>query len=124
MLMLGVVLIAAAFLTLVALLSVFRAPVPPRWTRPRWVGELVTLGIVGAFTLGLASFCAGVYRAFASGLTLLDIGVVALTLGLTVVVWPRLKPRAPAEPALVIAPDDLTDPAPQEPHPPGASLLR
>ena len=121
MLIMGVVLIATALLTLAALVPVFRAPQPPRWTRSRWVGELVTLTIVGAFTFGLTGLCAGAYRAYQFGPTLLEVGVIALTLGLTVVLW-RLPGRrrervTPAAPTLV-ASTGIADAAPDEPPPP------
>ena len=121
MLILGVVLTATALLTLAALVPVFRAPQPPRWTRARWVGELVTLTIVGAFTFGLTGLCAGAYRAYQSGPTLLEVGVIALTLGLTVVLWRRPGRRrqalTPAAPTLVASPA-VADAAPDEPQPP------
>jgi len=120
MLILGVVLTATALLTLAALVPVFRAPQPPRWTRARWVGELVTLTIVGAFTFGLTGLCAGAYRAYQSGPTLLEVGVIALALGLTVVLWRRPGRRqalTPAAPTLV-ASTAVADAAPDEPQPP------
>jgi len=116
----GVVLTAAALLTLAALVPVFRAPQPPRWTRSRWIGEAVTLTIVSAFAFGLAGIGAGAYRAYQSGPTLLEVGGIALTLGLTVVLW-RLPGRrrptvAPAAPTLVAS--TAADAAPDQPQPP------
>ena len=121
MLIVGVVLTATALLTLAALVPVFRAPHPPRWTRSRWVGETVTLTIVGAFAFGVAGLCAGGYRAYQFGPTLLEVGVVALTFGLTVVLWRlpgrRRETAAPAAPTLV-ASTGIADAVPDEPPPP------
>jgi len=120
MLIVGVVLTAAAVLTLAALVPVFRAPQPPRWTRSRWVGEAVTLTIVSAFTCGLAGLWAGAYRAYQSGPSLLEIGAIALTLGVAVALWRRSGRRrqalAPA-PTLVTS-SEAREAAPDEPQPP------
>ena len=120
MLIMGVVTTAAALLTLAALVPVFRAPQPPRWTRSRWVGELVTLTIVGGFTLGLAGLGAGAYRAWQSGPSLLELGVIALTVGIVVVLWGRLGGRWQASVAAptLVAPAGVAEPAPREPQPP------
>jgi hypothetical protein len=121
MLIVGVVLTATAALTLAAPVPLFRAQQPPRWTRSRLVGEMATLALVGTFTLGLACLGVGVYRAYQSGPTLIELGVVALALGLAVVLWRRVGVRqpavAPAMPTLVAA-TEVADPAPQEPQPP------
>jgi hypothetical protein len=121
MLIMGVVSIAATVLALAALLPVFRAPRQAHWTRRKWVGEVITLAIVGGLTLGVAGFCAGAYRAYQSGLTLVDAGVVMLVVGLSVVLWRWLARRrqaaAPVTPSLVVT-TAAPDPAPQEPQPP------
>ena len=82
---------------------------------------MVTLTIVSALTFGLAGLWVGAYRAYQSGPTLLEIGVIALTLGLTVVLW-RLPGRrrhavTPAAPTLVTS-TEVADAAPDEPPPP------
>lgn len=95
MLILGVVFVAAAGLALAILVPAFRAPEPPRWTQSKFLGEAITVGIVGAFALGIANLVAGAYRASQSGIGLWELALVAgVSLG-AVVAWRALRRQAP-----------------------------
>jgi hypothetical protein len=128
MLPLGGLLTCAAILALAALAVVFRSPNPPRWTTWSWAGELISVGLVSLFALGLAMFVAGAFGAYQEGLQLVDLGLLAAVLLGTFVIWRRLNLRAgframPAEPVGVDArsaervattsvPPAATEPAP------------
>jgi hypothetical protein len=128
MLPLGGLLTCAAILALAALAVVFRSPNPPRWTTWSWAGELISVGLVALFALGLAMFVAGAVGAYHEGLQLVDLGLLAAVLLAAVVIWRRLNLRAgframPAEPvgadarsagpvATTNAPAAPTEPAP------------
>jgi hypothetical protein len=115
MLIIGVALIVAASLALAALIPVFNAPQPPRWTRSRSLGELVTLGIVSTFAIGIATSVAGAWHAWEVGPTLLELAAVVILLGGGVVLWRRLSQGAPATAAPTLA---ARRPTPHEPQPP------
>jgi len=128
MLPLGGLLTCAAILALAALAVVFRSPNPPRWTTWSWAGELISVGLVALFALGLAMFVAGAVGAYHEGLQLVDLGLLAAVLLAAVVIWRRLNLRAgframPAEPvgadARSAGPVAATNvpPAPTEPAP-------
>jgi hypothetical protein len=94
MLALGGLLTCAAILALAALALVFRSPDPPRWTTSSWAGELISVGLVSLFALGLAMFVAGAVGASREGLQLVDLGLLAAVLLGALVIWRRLDLRA------------------------------
>jgi len=94
MLALGGLLTSAAILALAALALVFRNPNPPRWTTSSWAGELISVGLVSLFALGLAMFVAGAVGASREGLPLVDLGLLAGVLLAALVIWRRLDLRA------------------------------
>jgi hypothetical protein len=93
MLATGGLLTAIALLTLAAVAPVFRSSNPPRWTTYGWVGELVTLAIVCTLALGLGYLAAGAIDAFQTGPDYLDLGLLAVVLFVSVVIWRRLNAR-------------------------------
>lgn len=132
MLALGGLLTCAAVLALLALAVLFRRPNPPRWTTTSLGGELVSVGLVCLFALGLATFVAGAVDAYREGLQPIDLGLLAAVLLATFVIWQRLDlgarframepasggadaPRAgpPAAPASL--PSAAIQPAPSQP---------
>jgi hypothetical protein len=115
MLVTGGLLVSIALLTLAAVAPVFRGNNPPRWTTRRWIGELVTLTIVCALAVGLTCLGAGAINAAQSGLDLLDLGLFAAVLLVTVVIFRSLKARARLGAARsdgFAAPASTRDPAP------------
>ena len=94
MLATGGLLTAIALLTLAAVAPVFRSSNPPRWTTYGWVGELVTLAIVCTLALGLGYLGAGTIEAFQTGPDSIDLGLLAVVLFASIVIWRRLKARA------------------------------
>jgi hypothetical protein len=94
MLTLGALSTCAAVLTLAALAIVFRSPDPPRWTTSSWAGELISVGLVSLFALGLAMFIAGAVSAYREGLALIDLGLLAAVLLVALMIWRRLDLRA------------------------------
>jgi hypothetical protein len=94
MLMTGGLLVSIALLTLAAAAPVFRRSDPPRWTRRRWVGELVTLTIVCTFAVGLSCLGAGAIAALETGLDYLDLALLALVVLVAVAIWRSMKARA------------------------------
>jgi hypothetical protein len=97
MLAIGALLLSIALLTFAVLVPVFRSSNPPRWTTRGWVGELVTVVIVSTLALGLVYFLAGVASAFQTGPDYLDLGLLALVLLASIVIWRRLSTRARQE---------------------------
>jgi hypothetical protein len=108
MMALGALLTCAALLTLAALSILFRRPNPPRWTRSSWSDELISVGLVSLFALGVAIFVGGVVSASREGVQLVDLGLLAAVLLASVVIWRRFGLRArlrastvePARPAV------------------------
>jgi hypothetical protein len=94
MLTTGGLLVSIALLTLAAVAPVFRSSHPPRWTTRGWIGELVTLAIVCTLALGLGYLGAGAIAAFQAGLDYLDLGLLAVILLVSIVIWRRLSARA------------------------------
>jgi hypothetical protein len=94
MLPLGGLLTCAAILALAALAIVFRSPNPPRWTTSSLAGELISVGLVSLFALGLAMFVAGAVGAYQEGPQLVDLGLLAAVLLGALVIWRRLDLRA------------------------------
>jgi hypothetical protein len=94
MLPLGALLTCAAILALATLAIVFRSPNPPRWTTWSWTGELMSVGLVSLFALGLAMFVAGALGAYQEGLQLVDLGLLAAVLLVALVIWRRIDLRA------------------------------
>jgi hypothetical protein len=93
MLATGGLLTAIALLTLAAVAPVFRSDNPPRWTTYGWVGELVTLAIVCTLALGLGYLGAGAIEAFQTGPDYIDLGLLAVVLFASIVIWRRLNAR-------------------------------
>ena len=120
MLAIGGLLVCAAVLTLAAIGPVFRRDNPPRWTTYGWVGELVTLAIVCAIALGIASLGAGAIEAVQTGPDYLDVvllaGVVVVAFAVRRWWQSRVRPGAQAEPDLsVMASDDTAGGRPAPP---------
>lgn len=97
MLATGGLMVCIALLTLAAVAPVFRSSDPPEWTRRRWIGELVTLAIVCTLALGLGYLGAGTIAALQTGPALIDLGLLAVVLLVSVVIWRGLKTRARAK---------------------------
>ena len=76
----GALLIAAALLTLATVAVVARGADAPRWTSAAWAGELIAIGVVTLFAIGLANFVAGFAFAYESGPRAVDLGLLALVL--------------------------------------------
>jgi len=93
MLALGVLLTCAALLGIVLSALVFRRPDPPRWTTRSWAGEFVAIGLVCVLSLGLGYVGAGSIDAYRQGVEAIDVGLLAVVLVLTLVVWRRLGVR-------------------------------
>jgi hypothetical protein len=94
MLATGGLLVSIALLTLAAVAPVFRSSTPPRWTTRGWIGEVVTLAIVCTLALGLGYFGAGVIGALQTGPDYVDLGLLAVVLFVSVVIWRGLNARA------------------------------
>jgi hypothetical protein len=94
MLALGGLLTCAAVLALAALAVVFRSPNPPRWTASYWAGELISVGLVTLFALGLAMLVAGAVGAYREGLQLVELGLLAAVLLAALLIWRSLGLRA------------------------------
>ncbi len=90
MLTFGALLITGAVLTLAAVAVVARSPDAPRWTSAAWAGELIAIGLVTLFAIGLANFVAGFASAYESGPSAVDLGLLALVLGGAVLIARKL----------------------------------
>lgn len=95
MLATGGLLLSIALLTLAVLAPVFRSSDPPRWTTRGWIGEIVTVSIVGTLALGVGCLGAGAIEAFQAGPDPLDLGLLVLVLAAATVIWRRLKAARP-----------------------------
>ena len=91
MLATGGLLVSLALLALALLVPVFRRSDPPRWTTRGWIGEVATVAIVGTLALGVVCVGAGAIGAFRTGLRHLDLGLLAVVLVASIVMWRRLK---------------------------------
>lgn len=91
MMALGALLTCAAVLMLAALAIVFRRPDPPRWTRSSWADELISVGLVTLFALGLAIFVGAVVTAAREGVELVDLGLLAAVLLGAVLIWRKFE---------------------------------
>jgi hypothetical protein len=100
MLVTGGLLTAIALLTLAALVPLFHSSDPPRWTTRGWIGELVTVSIVCTLALGLGFLGAGAIDAFQTGPDWLELGLLALVVLASIVIWRWLKAARPQAPAL------------------------
>jgi hypothetical protein len=97
MLVTGGLLVSVALLTLAVVAPVFRSSNPPEWTTRGWVGELVTLAIVCTLALGLGYLGGGVIAALQTGPAYLDLGLLAVVVLVSVVIWRGLHARARAK---------------------------
>jgi hypothetical protein len=92
----GGLLVCVALLTLAAIARVVRSSNPPRWTTNR-VGEIISLAIAGSLPLGLACLGAGLIGAVQTGPDYLDLGLLAVVLLVSIVIWlglsGRIRPR-------------------------------
>ena len=93
MLTTGGLLVGIAVLTLVAVGPIFRSSNPPRWATRGWIGELVTLAIVCMLALGLGYLGAGAIDTAQQGIDYIDLGLLAVVLFGSVVIWRRLRAR-------------------------------
>ena len=96
MLAIGGLLVSIALLAVAAVAPIFRSSNPPQWTTRRWVGEVVTIAIVCALAIGLGYLGAGVIGAVQTGPEYLDLGLLAVVLFVSVMIWRRLRARARA----------------------------
>jgi hypothetical protein len=124
----GGLLVCAAVLTLAAIAPLFRSDPPPKWTTYGWVGEAVTLTIVWALALGIASIGAGVVDAVQTGLDPLDLVLLAAVVVVAFALrrwWKsRVRPGAPqAAPDLSIAVSDSKDTSGRAPAAPAEAAL-
>jgi hypothetical protein len=94
MLAIGGLLMCIAVLTLATVAPIFRRPDPPRWTTHGWAGELVTLTVVCTLALGVGYLGAGAIDAFQAGPDLLDFGLLAVVLLVSIAIWRRLRARS------------------------------
>jgi hypothetical protein len=94
MLATGGLLVAIALLTLAVLVQVFCGSDPPGWTTRGWISELLAVMIICAVALGAVRLGAGTIEAFRTGLDYLDLGLLALVLLVSIVVFRRLKQEA------------------------------
>ena len=124
MLTFGALLISAALLALAAVAVVARGPDAPRWASASWAGELIAIGLVTMFALGLANFVAGFASAYQSGPRAVDLGLLALVLvgavligrRLTIVARARASSSAPAgRPAAPRVSPSVGEPPPPRP---------
>jgi hypothetical protein len=102
MLATGGLLLSIALLTLAVLVPVFHSSDPPRWATRGWIGEVVTVALVSTLALGLVYLVAGAIDASKTGPDYLDLGLLAVVLVASIVIWRRLKARTrqkAAEPA-------------------------
>jgi hypothetical protein len=93
MLATGGLLVCIALLTLAVVAPLFRSSDPPEWTRHRWIGELVTLTIVCTLALGLGYLGAGAIAALQTGPASLDLGLLAVVVLVSVMIWRGLQAR-------------------------------
>lgn len=127
MLTIGALLFASALLAFAAVSRVCDRPVPPRWTRRSGAAELLTMILATIITAGLACLAVplGLVAGYEGRVEPVDLGLVALVLVGTVVLWRRLSVRermARPNPASVVlavpsAPGTTTGSAPVQPSP-------
>ena len=91
MLATGALLLAIGLLSLAVLVPLFRRSDAPKWTTWGWVGEVVTVLLVSVLALGITCIVAGAIDAIQSGGHVLDLGVVAVVLVASIIIWRRLS---------------------------------
>ena len=116
MLATGGLLVSIALLAMAAAAPVFRSSNPPQWTTRGWVGEVVTISIVCTLAIGLGYLGAGVIGAVQTGPDYLDVGLLAVVLFVSVVIWRRLTARARANAFEVAERPQTHVPASREAH--------
>jgi hypothetical protein len=94
----GGLVVCVALLTLAAVARVFRSSNPLRWTTHNWVEEIFSLTFACALPFGLACLGAGLIGAVQTGPDYLDLGLLAIVLLVSIVIWlglsGRIRPRA------------------------------
>jgi hypothetical protein len=119
MLAMGAVLTGAAVFILGLITPIFRRPDPPRWTRMALVGELITVAIVSAMTLGLGFLAIGIFHTLKGDEPLLDLVIFGALVVASVVFlrWRRARIALAASPAPLGTPaNDLAGAAKARPR--------
>lgn len=112
MLTIGALLLCSALLAFAALSRVCDRPVPPRWTKRSGVAEILTMILATLITFGLGGLGAGVVGAYEGSIDPVDLGMFALVLAGTVVLWRWLSARDRAAHPTAAAPVLTVPPAP------------
>ena len=94
MLATGGLLVSIALLTLAALAQVFRNSAPPQWAPRGWIGEVLAVTIICALALGAVHLGAGTIDAMRTGPDYLDLGLLAVVLLASFLIWRGLNTRA------------------------------
>ena len=91
----GSLLLCSVLLAFAALSRVCDRPVPPRWTKRSGVAELLTMIFATLIVSGLGSLAAGIgaVGAYQGSINPVDLGIVALVLAGTAVLWWWLSAR-------------------------------
>jgi hypothetical protein len=93
----GGLVVCVALLTLAAVARAFRSSNPPRWTIHKWVEGIFSLAFACSLPFGLAFLGAGLIGAVQTGPDYLDLGLLAVVLLVSIVIWlglsGRIRPR-------------------------------
>ncbi len=117
MLTFGALLISVALLTLAAVAVIARGPDAPRWASAAWAGELIAIGLVTIFAIGLANFISGFASAYESGPRAVDLGLLALVLVGAVLIGRKLSTLARSRTLSVAPAGPRLSPSASEPPP-------
>jgi hypothetical protein len=94
----GGLVVCVALLALAAVGRAFRSSNPPRWTTHKWVEGIFSLAFACSLPLGLAYLGSGLIGAMQTGPDYLDLGLLAIVLLVSIVIWlglsGRIRPRA------------------------------
>lgn len=105
MLAIGALLLCSTLLAFAALSHVCNRPVPPRWSKLPGAALTITMIFMTVIVAGLASLAlaVGAVGPYEGGIEPVDLGMVALVLAGTAVVWRWLsvRHRAPHPPVAV-----------------------
>jgi hypothetical protein len=94
MLATGGLLVAIALLMLAVLVQIFRSSDPPRWTTRGWISEVLAVMMICTLALGAVRLGAGTIEAFRTAPDYLDLGLLALVMLVSIVVWRKLRKGA------------------------------